>query len=205
MSTQSKQLFTLQTESIYSIIARASWSILLMTVILGLLYPLLMTDLARVLFPRQAEGSLVVLDNKIVGSSLIGQDFSKTPYFQSRPSATSTPYDASASSGTNFGSSHEKLSQQVAERVRYWQKETQSEERVPVDLLTSSSSGLDPHISVDAARYQVPVVARKTGISAEALNKMIEAHTEKGMFGGPEFVNVLKLNLDVRKQHLSTD
>ncbi len=203
MNTNLCKQSLLSCESILFIVGRATWSILLLTMILGILYPIVMTDAARMLFPKQAAGSVLTVNGKAVGSELIGQDFSKTPYFHSRPSATAKPYDASTSGGSNFAAGNEKLTQQIAQREKYWHRETGSKQKVPADLLTSSSSGLDPHISLDAALYQVPVVARKTGLSVGTLNSLIEKHTEHGLFGGPEFVNVLILNLDVQRLHLA--
>lgn len=201
MTTNNIKVSMMQSAPVLSIIARAVWAVVLMTVILGILYPIVMTGIANQIFPSQSTGSIVTVNGKAVGSAFIGQDFSKTPYFQSRPSATAKPYDGAGSTGTNFGPSNEKLAQQVVERAKFWQKETGSNAKVPADLLTSSSSGLDPHISLAAARYQVPVVARKTGISVDELNKLVDAHVENGLFGGPKFVNVLALNLDVQKLH----
>lgn len=201
MLTNNTKVSMLQSESILAIAGKALWGMALMTIILGMFYPVMMTGLAKCLFPRQSTGSILTVDGKTVGSVIIGQDFSKTPYFQSRPSATVTPYDAAGSTGTNFGASNEKLIQQVRERAKFWQQLTGSAAKVPSDLLTSSSSGLDPHISLAAAHYQVLVVARKTGLTPEELNKLIDAHVENGLFGGPEYVNVLALNLDVQKLH----
>lgn len=201
MLTNNTKVSMLQSESSLAIAGKALWVMALMTAILGIFYPVMMTGLAKCLFPRQSTGSILTVDGKAVGSVIIGQDFSKTPYFQSRPSATVTPYDATGSTGTNFGASNEKLAQQVQERAKFWQQLTGSTAKVPSDLLTSSSSGLDPHISLAAAHYQVPVVARKTGLSPEELNKLIDARVENGLFGGPEYVNVLALNLDVQKLH----
>lgn len=192
------KMHDVKTDGVAAIAGRAVWAIVLMTLILGVAYPVVMTGIANVIFPHQATGSLIEENGKTVGSAIIGQDFTKTPYFQSRPSATSKPYDAAASTGSNWGASNEKLAAAVKDRAAYWTAKT-GNPKVPADLLTASSSGLDPHISMDAALYQVDVVAANTGISKTMLIELINKHAERSLFGGPEFVNVLELNLDVAK------
>jgi len=170
-----------------------------MTVITGLLYPLAITGIAKVAFPQQASGSLIERDGKIIGSKLIGQSFSDPKYFLGRPSATGPyPYNAAASSGSNQGPLNPALVDAVKSRVealRAADPTTQSP--VPVDLVTASASGLDPHISVAAANYQLARVARTRGLTKETIQAVVTAHTEGralGFFGEPR-VNVLELNL----------
>lgn len=201
MNSNTHGTLVLKADCLISILARAAWILGLMTITLGLIYPALMTGLAKVIFPHQASGSIVIVENRAVGSSLIGQDFTGTPYFQSRPSASATPYDGRASGGSNDGPGKDRLIEQINQRVAYWQLETGSETRPPVDLLTSSASGLDPHITVHAARYQIPAVSRKTSIPEDVLEQLIERHSEKSLFGGPDFINVLTLNMHVRSIH----
>ncbi len=176
---------------------KAIWAVFLMTALLGIAYPVFMTITANMLFPHQANGSLIAFSGRLIGSEMIGQDFSKTPYFQSRPSAAGEGYDATASSGTNFATTNEKQRKAIAQRTKHWQTLTGNYGRVPVDLVTASSSGLDPHISLAAALYQVPVVSRNTGLPAEQLKSLVLEQTMHGLFGGPQYVNVLKLNLNV--------
>ncbi|WP_421996772.1 potassium-transporting ATPase subunit KdpC [Reyranella sp.] len=166
--------------------------LLLMTVLTGLAYPLAMTGLAATLFPAQAAGSLIVHDGKIVGSSLIGQNFTEDRYFQGRPSATgSTPYDAAASSGSNLGPTSKALIERVKEDVGRLGK------GVPVDLVTTSGSGLDPHISPDSAAWQVARVARARNLPEAEVQRLVAQHTEGRVLGvlGERRVNVLALNL----------
>lgn len=169
---------------------------LFLTLVLGLAYPLAVTAIGQAFFPEKANGSLVKYDDKVVGSNLIGQDFSKTPFFQSRPSATSPQYNAQASSGSNLAPSNPRQSKLVETRAQAWLQATGSKD-IPVDLLTASGSGLDPHISLAAALYQLGTVSKKTGVSEQILRSLISKNTEHGLFGGPDYVNVLKLNLDV--------
>jgi potassium-transporting ATPase KdpC subunit len=171
----------------------------LFTLVTGLLYPLAVTGLAQVLFPAQANGSFIERNGRIVGSELVGQPFDAPEYFWGRPSATAPfPYNAAASSGSNLGPSHPALIDAVQARVAALRAaDPGNTEPVPVDLVTASASGLDPHISVAAALYQAPRVARARGLEAVVVAQLVERYTEGrqlGLLGEPR-VNVLKLNL----------
>ncbi len=179
---------------------------LVTTVLLGLVYPLAVTGLAQVIFPRQANGSLIERDGVVVGSSLIGQPFSTPGYFRSRPSAAgANGYNADAPGNTYTGSSGSNLgptNQKLIDRVKVDVEKAQAENPgipVPVDLVTTSASGLDPHISPAAAEFQIPRVARERGQSEDAIRQLVRAHTagrQLGFLGEPT-VNVLELNLEL--------
>jgi potassium-transporting ATPase KdpC subunit len=171
-----------------------------LSVITGLLYPLLVTGVAKAVFPRQAAGSLLRDDKgQVVGSSLIGQNFSEPKYFWGRPSATSPmPYNAANSGGSNQGPLNPALVDAVKGRIDALKAaDPNNPAPVPVDLVTASASGLDPHISVAAALYQSGRVARVRGLSDEAMKALIASHTEGRLLGviGEPRVNVLQLNL----------
>lgn len=171
----------------------------LMSVVTGLLYPALVTGLAQAAFPKQANGSLILKDGKPVGSSLIGQNFSDPKYFWGRPSATSPmPYNASNSGGSNLGPLNPALIDAVKGRLDALKAaDPDNKAAVPVDLVTASASGLDPHVSVAAVRYQAARVARVRGLAPDVMNRLIAEHTEDRLFGlfGEVRVNVLELNL----------
>lgn len=184
--------------------------VLALTLITGLVYPLAITGIAGILFPDQARGSLIMRDGKVVGSSLIGQEFKGDGYFHGRPSATTAPdpadatktvpapYNAVNSGGSNLGPTSKELTKRVKQEVDRLKAEN-SAEAVPVDLVTTSGSGLDPHISPAAALFQVPRVAKARKMQETDLRKLVGEHTEgrlAGLLGEPR-VNVLALNLDL--------
>jgi K+-transporting ATPase ATPase C chain len=172
---------------------------LFMTLVLGVLYPLAITGVSQVLFPHQANGSLITAGGKVVGSELIGQNFAKPEYFQPRPSAAGNDgYDPTASGGSNFGPTNQKLVDRVKASIDKFRKDNPDYQGpLPADLVTASASGLDPHISPDSATAQAARVAKARGMSADQISQLIAQLTEGpdlGMLGEPR-VNVLKLNL----------
>jgi len=189
----------LEEKSMRNLIRPAVTALLLLTLITGVLYPLAVTGLAQLLFPRQANGSLIVRDGDVLGSELIGQSFDNPKYFWGRLSATAGfPYNAAASSGSNLGPSNPALADMVQARITALQAADPGNTLpIPVDLVTASGSGLDPHISLAAALYQVPRVARLRGLAESAVLDLVARYTEGrqfGIFGEPR-VNVLLLNL----------
>jgi K+-transporting ATPase ATPase C chain len=172
---------------------------LFMTLLLGVIYPLGMTAISQAIFPRQANGSLIRQGNRVIGSELIGQNFSKPGYFQPRPSAAGTDgYDGTSSGGSNLGPTSQKLADRVKASVEKFRKENPDYNGpIPADLVTTSASGLDPHISPASALAQVARVARARNVRVEQVRQLIGQHTEEPDFGilGEPRVNVLKLNL----------
>lgn len=166
------------------------------TLLLGVAYPLVVTGLAQVLFPAQANGQLIAAGGRLVGSRLIGQGFQGAGYFHPRPSATTTPYDAANSSGSNYGPTNRKLVDDVRARVRVLRAENPAMP-VPVDLVTTSASGFDPHITPAGAAFQIPRVATVRGLTPAQVQTIVAQHTEGRTFGllGEPRVNVLELNL----------
>ncbi|MCU1338215.1 MAG: kdpC [Bryobacterales bacterium] len=172
---------------------------LFMTVVLGVIYPLMMTGISQVIFPKQANGSLIKAGDKVIGSELIGQSFSKPEYFHPRPSAAGmNGYDATASGGSNYGPTNQKLLDRVKASIDQFHKDNPGYQGpIPADLVTASASGLDPHISPDSARAQVERVAKARGVQSDQVNDLVEQSIETpdlGILGEPR-VNVLRLNL----------
>lgn len=178
------------------------WMTVVTTILLGIVYPFVVTGLAQVLFPRQANGDLITMNGKIVGSRLIGQAFSSPGYFRSRPSAAGTGYDAGNSGGSNLGPTNKMLIDRMNGDIQKAHAENPNAP-VPMDLVTTSGSGLDPHISPEAAEFQVPRVARERGVSEADLRVIVANHTEGRQLGflGEPRVNVLELNLDLDTTH----
>ena len=172
-----------------------------LTVITGIAYPLVVTGISQAVFPHQANGSLIVRAGKVAGSSLIGQQFTDPGHFWGRPSATAPyAYNATASSGSNQGPTNPALVEAVTARVKALQDADPGNKLpIPVDLVTASGSGLDPHISIAAAEYQVSRVAKERGMDSAKLKELVARHTEGRQLGflGEPRVNVLELNLDL--------
>ena len=181
------------------------WISLLMTmattVLFGLVYPLVVTALARLIFPHKANGQLIVKNGTVVGSSIIGQGFSGPAYFHSRLSAAGNGYDAANSGGSNFGPTNQKLLDRMKRDVATAKAESPGTP-IPIDLVTTSASGFDPHITPAAAEFQLARIARVRGIRIEQLRALVAKHTEGRQFGmlGEPRVNVLELNLDLDRR-----
>jgi K+-transporting ATPase ATPase C chain len=175
------------------------------TVLLGLIYPLVVTGLAHVIFPHKANGQLIVKDGKVVGSSIIGQGFTGPQYFHSRPSAAGNGYDAGNSGGSNLGPTNQKLLDRVKGDVSAAESENPAT-LVPIDMVTTSASGFDPHITPANAEFQLPRVAKARGMTADQLRAVVARHTEARQFGvlGEPRVNVLELNLDLDSRFPAT-
>jgi potassium-transporting ATPase KdpC subunit len=175
-----------------------------LSVVTGLVYPAVMTVLAQVVFPHQANGSLIEQDGKLVGSALIGQQFDAPKYFWSRPSATSPAYNGGASTGSNYGPTNPDQLKAVHDRTDALQKANPDQKGpVPVDLVTASGSGLDPHISPAAAEYQINRVAKARGLDSAKVREVVSQHTQGrtlGVLGEPR-VNVLEVNLALDELH----
>lgn len=174
----------------------AVWFTLVTTVLFGFVYPLLITGLSQVLFPDQANGQLIQRNGKLIGSRMIGQNFTGPGYFHSRPSAAGTGYDPTASGGSFLGPTNKGLIERVKSDVEKSEAENPSQP-VPIDLITASGSGLDPDISPAAAEFQIPRVARERGMSETEVRALVEKHTLGRQFGflGEPRVRVLELNL----------
>ncbi len=183
----------------FTIIRNTLMSLLLFTILTGFIYPLAVTGIAQAIFPKQANGSVIIKDGKLVGSELLGQQFEDPKYFWGRLSATGPyPYNGASSSGSNRGPNNPDLMKAVQERIAALRTaDPSNQEKVPVDLVTASGSGLDPHISPAAAQHQVQRVARHRGIEAAKVIALVAANTEDRQFGilGEPRVNVLRLNL----------
>ncbi|MGJ4748329.1 potassium-transporting ATPase subunit KdpC [Leptospira sp. SA-E8] len=180
---------------------RAILQLGLWTFVCGIFYPALVYGFAKLAFPKASSGSLVEVDGKVIGSELLAQSFDSPEYFHSRPSAIG--YDTSSSGASNQGATSLSLSKKVEERRMYWISRGGTEP-VPPELLYSSASGLDPHLSVEAVKYQIPVVAKVKGISGAKLDRLIEDTIESpewGLFGSSK-INILKLNLKLRTVYL---
>jgi len=175
------------------------------TILLGLVYPLVVTGLAQIIFPKQANGQLIQKDGKVIGSRIIGQGFSGPEYFHSRPSAAGSGYDAANSGGSNLGPTNQKLIDRVKGDVATAQTENPGQS-VPIDLVTTSASGFDPHITPAAAEFQLPRVAKERGASVEQLRTLVAKHTETRQLGilGEARVNVLELNLELKERFPAT-
>lgn len=180
----------------------AVWFTMVTTVLFGFVYPLVITGLSQVLFPDKANGQLIERNGKLVGSRIIGQNFTGPGYFHSRPSAAGTGYDPTASGGSFLGPTNKALLERVKADVQRDKAENPAQP-LPIDLVTASGSGLDPDISPAAAEFQVPRVAKERGMSEEEVRALVEKHILGRQFGflGEPRVRVLELNLDLDASH----
>ena len=177
------------------------WMTIVTTILLGILYPLVVTGLAQLLFPHRANGELIQKNGQVVGSTLIGQGFSSPGYFHSRPSAAGNGWDAANSGGSNYGPTNQKLLDRVKGDVSTAQADNPGTP-VPIDLVTTSGSGFDPHITPAAAEFQLARIAKARGTTVDQLRALVRKHTEGRQFGflGEARANVLELNLDLDQQ-----
>jgi len=168
------------------------------TIVFGLIYPLVATGLSQLIFPKQANGSLITKNGQVIGSRLIAQGFTADKYFHPRPSAAGNGYDPTSSGGSNLGPTNQQLVDRVKQDVAKLQQENPGTP-IPADMVTTSGSGLDPEISPASAEFQIPRVAKARGISGDAMRAMVARHTEARQLGvlGETRVNVLELNLDL--------
>jgi K+-transporting ATPase ATPase C chain len=180
-------------KNIVSIVRSAATLLLLCTLLLGGVYPVLVMVVTQLAFPDKAHGSLIVKDGKVIGSALLGQEFSKPKYFWSRPSATAPAYNAAASGGSNLSPANPKLLEAVRQRVAELQQAGENKNKIPADLVTASGSGLDPDISATAAEYQVERVAHARGMKESDVRLMVAKYTHHWL--GSAYVEVLPLNL----------
>jgi K+-transporting ATPase ATPase C chain len=184
----------------WTVVRQALLVFVALTVITGVVYPVVMTVIAQVVFPHQANGSLIERDGKVVGSELIGQQFDDPKYFWSRPSATAPAYNGAASTGSNYGPTNPAQLDAVKSRVENIRKaHPEQTGPIPVDLVTASGSGLDPHISPAAAEFQVVRVAKARNLDVEVVRDLVKKHTagrQLGVLGEPR-LNVLELNLEL--------
>jgi K+-transporting ATPase ATPase C chain len=185
----------------FRLIRNALMSLLVLTAVAGFIYPLVVTAVAQIVFPYRSNGSIIVKAGRPAGSALVGQEFVAPRYFWGRPSATSPyPYNGGSSSGSNLGPNNPDLIKAVQARIEVLRSaDPSNKQKIPVDLITASGSGLDPHISPAAAWYQTASVARIRGIDESRVRALVDVHTEGrqfGVFGEPR-VNVLQLNLDL--------
>ena len=178
---------------------RSILTFIIMSLLTGLAYPFIITGISNVTMPQKALGSLIISKNRVIGSVLIGQNFSGTAYFHGRPSALEKAYDASNSGGSNAGPSNKKFLEDVSGRIKKARAENGLEHvaSVPADMVLASASGLDPHISIETAVLQIARVAHARGLPEAKIKKAIADVAEEQYFGGPAIVNVLKLNLAI--------
>ncbi len=178
---------------------RSLLTFIIMSLLTGLAYPFIITGISNVTMPQKALGSLIISKNRVIGSVLIGQNFSGTAYFHGRPSALEKAYDASNSGGSNAGPSNKKFLEDVSGRIKKARAENGLEHvaSVPADMVLASASGLDPHISIETAVLQIARVAHARGLPEAKIRKAIADVAEEQYFGGPAIVNVLKLNLAI--------